>query len=169
VTVAGGEAVNRDELDKFAPLVKPETVELTTRPPPPAPGGVKLPPAGGDAKPAPNPIAGAVDRARKSNDLKQIGLAYHSYLSTNNKPPARAEDLAPFYENNVKITTALKDGTYVVYWNVKLMSLVNGTSNTILGYEKDAPAKGGEVLYADGHVATLTAAEFAKAAKPPGQ
>jgi hypothetical protein len=108
---------------------------------------------------------GAADREKKTNDLRQIGLAYHNCLDTNKKPPATVDDLAPFYEKDAKITAALKDGTYVFYYNVKLTDMTNGTSNTILGYEKDAPTKGGVVLFGDGTVKPLTADEFAKAPK----
>ena len=157
VTIAGGEEVKKEDLQKYAPLIKPpEGFELKAaagpppaRPKPPAP---TLPPAGQGAK---------------ANDLKQIGLAYHSCLDSG-KPPAGIEDLEPYYNKDARITAALKDGTYVVYWNVKLTALVNGTSNTVLGYEKEAPTKGGFVLFADASVKPLTADEFQKAAKPPG-
>jgi hypothetical protein len=161
VTIAGNEPISKEELDKYAPVVPPpDGVELKVTVPPG--GGVKPP------VPPPAPVAGggdAADRARKENDLKQIGLAYHSYFSTTGKAPAKVEDLEPYYEKNAKITAALKDGTYVFYYNVKLTDMVNGTSNTILGYEKDAPAKGGVVLFGDGSVKSLTADEFAKTAK----
>jgi hypothetical protein len=161
VTIAGNEPVKKEELDKYAPVVPPpEGVDVKAAVP--APGGAK--PAAEAPKP-PAPAAGAADREKKTNDLRQIGLAYHNCLETNKKPPAKVEDLEPFYEKNAKITAALKDGTYVFYYNVKLTDMTNGTSNTILGYEKDAPTKGGVVLFGDGSVKPLTADEFAKTAK----
>ena len=161
VTIAGNEPVKKEELEKYAPLVPaPEGVELK--------GAAAPPPPNGEVKPPPPPVADAADRQKKLNDLKQIGLAYHNCISTTNKPPAKVEDLEPYYERDARITAALKDGTYVFFWNVKLTDMVNGTSNTILGYEKDAPTKGGAVLFGDATTKALTAAEFAKTAKPPG-
>jgi hypothetical protein len=162
VTIAGNEKVEKKDLDKYAPLVPPPDavdVELKTKPAE-APATPK--PAAGGAAPA-------ADAAKKSNDLKQIALAYHSFLGKEKRPPTSVEELAPYYEKDAALTAALKDGTYVVYWNVKLLELVSGTSNTVLGYEKDAPTKGGVVVFADGSVKTLSAEEFAKAAKPPGK
>jgi hypothetical protein len=162
VTIAGNEPVKKEDLDKYAPLVPPPDnmeVELKGKPaPPPA-----------EAKPPTPPVGGAIDPAKKANDLKQIGLAYHSFVGTNKRPPASVEELEAYYEKDARITAAIKDGTYVVYWNVKFAELTNGTSNTVLGYEKDAPTKGGAVLIADGRVSTMTAAEFGKLAKPPGR
>jgi hypothetical protein len=160
VTIAGGEKIERKDLEKYAPLVKPpEGTELVAKAAPPAPTEVK---------PAPAPVAPA-DQAKKLNDLKQIGLAYHNYVSAMGKPPASAADIEPYLEKDSKVPAALKDGTYVVYWNVKFTDLTNGTSNTLLGYEKDAPAQGGAVLFADGSAKPVTAEDFAKAAKPPGK
>src|SRR5207253_535720 len=46
----------------------------------------------------------------RTNWLKQIGLAYHTCLDLNKKPPAKVEDLAVFYDNDAKISAALKTG-----------------------------------------------------------
>ena len=50
-----------------------------------------------------------------------------------------------------------------------LKDMTQGSSNTILAYEKDAPEKGGMVAHGDGSVKKLTADEFKKAIvpKPP--
>src|SRR5262249_57424762 len=98
--------------------------------------------------------------ALRTNQLKQIGLAYHNHVSAANRPPAKADDLAPYLENDAKILAALKDGTYVVVWGANFREMTAGTSNTVLGYERDAPKAGGLVLMADGSVKTMTAADF---------
>jgi hypothetical protein len=109
------------------------------------------------------------DKSKIANSLKQIGLAYHNYLDSNNgKAPAKAEDLAPYFENDKKLLDALKSEDLVFFYGVRLVDMTAGSSNTVLAYEKDAPTKGGQVLYGDGSVRKLSADEFKKAtlAKP---
>ena len=38
--------------------------------------------------------------------------------------------------------------------------MLDGSSNTILAYERDAPTRGGLVLFGDGHTENLSLAEF---------
>jgi hypothetical protein len=90
-------------------------------------------------------------------------------MDTSKKPPAKVEDLAPYYENDAQITTAIKGGTFVVFWNSSFQAMTAGTSNTILAYEKEAPDQGGLVLMADGSVKTMTAKEFKDTAKGTGK
>lgn len=101
------------------------------------------------------------------NDLKQIGLAYHSCNDATNKAPTKAEDLAPYFENSKKLLDHLKSGRIVFLYNVRLVQIANmgGTSNVVLAYVKDVPTKGGQVLMADGSVRKMTADEFKKASK----
>jgi hypothetical protein len=105
-----------------------------------------------------------LDKAKMTTYLKQIGLAYHNYLDSNGgKAPAKADDLGPYVENDKKLLDALKSGDIVFAWGVRLTDMTAGSSNTVLAYEKDAPTKGGQVLYGDGSVKKLTADEFKKA------
>ena len=164
VTIAGGEPISKADMDKFAPIVPRPEVEPAA-PPAPAGGNTKSPEGGG----ASGGTRTKLDEAKITNDFRQLGLAYHSCLDANKRPPAKVEDLAPFYENNAALTAKIKDGSYILFWNVDVTKLANGASNTILGYEKDAPTKGGVVAFADGRAAVVTAEEFAKAARPPGQ
>lgn len=105
------------------------------------------------------------------NDLKQIGLAFHNHCDATNKGPAKAEDLAPYFENDKKLLALLKDGDVVFIYGVSVrdMAKTTGTSNTVLAYEKNAGSQGGLVLMGDGSVKKLTAEEFknAKLAKVP--
>src|SRR5262249_51468966 len=105
------------------------------------------------------------DARTVTNQLKQIGLAYHSYSDANGgKAPTKAEDLGPYVENDARILKALKDD-FVFFYNVRITQMTQGTSNTILAHEKGAEKEGGIVLFGDGSVKRLSADEFAKAAK----
>jgi hypothetical protein len=112
-------------------------------------------------------LTGAVraDDRVTANDLKQIGLAYHGHHDATNKAPQKAEDLAPYFENSKKLLDHLKTKRIEFYYGVGLLQMPEGTSNTVLAYEKDAPEKGGLVLFGDGSVKKLSADEFKKAPK----
>lgn len=109
-----------------------------------------------------------VDPKRITNDLKQIGLAYHNHFAAFKKAPAKAADLGPFIENDKRLLGLLDDKDIVFIFGVGILDMKDGTSNTILAYEKDVPTKGGVVLYGDGSVRKLTDDAFKKAilAKP---
>jgi hypothetical protein len=110
----------------------------------------------------------ADDATEFSNDLKEILLAYHTYADKNKgSAPTKAADLAPLLEK--RALARLDDKSVVFVYGVTLKDMINGTSNTILAYAKDAPEKGGLVAYGDGSVKKLTADEFKKAivAKAP--
>jgi hypothetical protein len=166
-TIAGGEE-GLANIDVFAPVVPGEEddqAELKTkpdlpRPAPPAPKPEAPPkkPAGGNISPAGSALRG--------NQMKQLALAYHNFWSTNgNRGPTKPEDLAPFYEKQADITALLTSGEVVVYMGATIQSMVNGSSNTVLGYEKDVPKSGGLVMMGDGSVKKMSADEFAKAPK----
>lgn len=106
-------------------------------------------------------IPRGMDIQEVKNVLKQLGLAYQNYTLTNNKPPHNREALRPLYENSATIDAALTDGWLVFIWNASPQQMTQGTSNTLLAYERDADNKGLRVvLYGDGHVDVLNEAEF---------
>jgi hypothetical protein len=110
------------------------------------------------------PAAGAAPGdARTTNDLKQIGLAYHNCIDATNKAPAKAEDLAPYFENDKRLLGLLKNEDIVFFYNVTIAQMTAGTSNTVLAYVKDVPEKGGLVLMGDASVKKMSADEFKKA------
>jgi hypothetical protein len=104
-----------------------------------------------------------IDQKKIANDLKQIGIAYHNYFDSFKKGPAKAADLFDFLDKNKRILDLLENKDIVFQYGVGILDMTDGTSNTVLAYEKDAPTKGGFVLYGDASVKRLTAEEFKKA------
>jgi hypothetical protein len=112
----------------------------------------------------PFPGGNAPQASRTSNDLKQLVIAYHNYLaSNNNKPPQKPEDLLPYIENDQRLLTAMKSGQLVFLFGVSTKDMVAGTVNTVLVYERDVTTKGGFVGMADGTVRKMTPDEFRRA------
>ena len=112
----------------------------------------------------------AAARAKKVNQLKQVGLAYHNFQDNNIKPPAGAADLLPLLKADPETAQALQSGDIVVLWGAKVPAdFPQGTSVTVLGYDKDVPTKGGPVLLGDASVQTMTVAEFNAAPRPKGK
>lgn len=103
-------------------------------------------------------------------DLKLIGLTFHNWSSAvgTDKAPSKIEDLEPLLQADSPIALQhLKEGRDVFLWNVSLdeMKARDGWSSTVLCYERETPERGGQVLYADGSVKHLSAAEFQQAKK----
>jgi hypothetical protein len=117
-------------------------------------------------------IQQAAQRMQEANNLKQIALAYLSYMDDNkNVGPETVDDFAAWVQKKLPETSLLvgdvKAGKYVFYLSVSIPKLTAGTQNTVLGYEAAVPTTGGQVVMADGSVKQMTAAEFQAAAKPP--
>lgn len=111
---------------------------------------------------------------RDSNDLRQLGIAFHSINDSERKGPSKPEDLSRYVENDQRLIGRLKSGEIVFIYGVSLTDILNsgeGTVNTIIAYVKDAPSNGGLVLFADASFRKLSADEFNKApkAKPKGK
>jgi hypothetical protein len=100
-------------------------------------------------------------RQERQDMLKGIVLAYHNYVSTNNRAPSKAADLAEHYERNPKITEALDKGWFKFFYNVKPAQMPEGTSNTILVYENEPDRLGRRLVgMADGSVKEVSQQEF---------
>jgi hypothetical protein len=105
----------------------------------------------------------AASRQKVANDLRQIGLAYHNYNNERMKGPDRAEDLQPFLRDAPPdVYQSLASGRYVFIYGVKLTDMQAGPATTVVGYEKDAPTQGGNVLMGDSTVQYVTADQFKK-------
>lgn len=110
----------------------------------------------------------AADRQARSNDLKQIALSYISYCDVNRKGPANIDELVNLQPEIAPVAQKVKNGQYVVPWNVNMANMTQfteGTSNTVLAYESAVPTAGGLVVMCDGFVKNMTAAEFNAAPK----
>jgi hypothetical protein len=108
----------------------------------------------------------AAARAKRTNDLKAIGLAYHNYHQTFGKGPAKAEDLKEFLYDDASAWNALQSGDVVLIYGVNIATgMPQGASITVLGHEKDASTKSGLVLLGDASVKSMTADEFKAAPK----
>jgi uncharacterized Zn finger protein (UPF0148 family) len=113
-------------------------------------------------------IIRAMDVQEAKNAMKQIGLAYHNYVSTSGKAPLKMQDLMQHLERNALIEKMLTDGSVEFVYGVKPQDMTQGTSNTLLAWEKDADNLGRRVvLFADGSVDVLTEDDFQ--AKPRAQ
>ena len=115
--------------------------------------------------------------AAVAHDFKLIGLAYHAYVDTHKKGPTNATELFSAtafttpqdLQDKERMLKALGEGKYVVIWGVQALDLVRkgAAGDLVLGYEQQAPTKGGMVLFADATTKSMTAAEF-QAAKKAG-
>jgi hypothetical protein len=100
-------------------------------------------------------------RQDRQNMLKQIVLAYHNFVSTNNRAPAKLSELEVHYDRNAKITEALEKGWFKFFYNVKPQQMTQGTSNTILVYENEPDSLGRRLVgMADGSVKEVNQQEF---------
>ena len=114
----------------------------------------------------------AAEKTRDTKELSQIGFLYQNYMDINNKAPASAEDLIKIAgrdRRSAQVVEAAKSGKYVILWGASNPRNGTNASNTILGYEKDAPSAGGLVLMGDGNVKNMTAEEFQSAPKAAGK
>ena len=114
--------------------------------------------------------------------LRHLGMAYLNYCDANVGGPASAEDLKKNLEEvdrvedigGQKSYDILKKGSVVLIYNIHIPSTLTAADarNTVLGYAKDTPSRGGPVLMADGSVKeNVTSEEFKKLpqAEPKGK
>jgi hypothetical protein len=98
------------------------------------------------------------------HELQQFGLFYQTAATDLGRPPASLDELG-MRQQAPKLYQAVADGRIVVFWKASPMNAPAGTSNTLLAYDADVPAKGGAVLMLDGSARKMTAEEFKNAAK----
>ena len=90
-------------------------------------------------------------------DLLRCGSGKHSKLS----------DLFPFETNFPKSFNSIKSGSVVIYWGGSMLGEgeAGKGEEVIIAFEKDAESLGGWVLFTNGTVKKLTAAEFSASKK----
>jgi hypothetical protein len=121
---------------------------------------------------------GAAEKQIRAAELRALGNLYHycNIAASVGKPPSGPDDLDttdiadddPETEAfNKRVVQAVRDGKYVLIWDVKFdpSKLPAGSADIVLGYEKDVPTAGGQVLMLDTSVKQMTADEFQKAPK----
>ena len=103
-----------------------------------------------------------ISRPGAANELREFGRFYVMYNTERNKSPSKLEDLKPYMERDAKtLLEAIKDGYYVVVWNVRELS-----SNTLLAYEKTPDGNGDHlVVMGDGSVSKLNDQQLQKSLK----
>ena len=102
--------------------------------------------------------------SRGAAPLGEIYEMVSDYVKSHGKAPAGVDSLKqsqPIYPAGFQ---ALKSGECVVVWGAK----PDKAGSAGLGYEKDAPQKGGAVLLSNGKVKAMTAQEFEAAKKGSG-
>jgi hypothetical protein len=107
----------------------------------------------------------AAQKNKNNKTLKEIGLMYHAYHDMYNKGPSGMQDLQQLASQYPDGYAGLQSGQFVLIYGGKLQEMIQGTSNTVLGYEAAVPNSGGLVIMADGAVRQMTAQEFANAPK----
>jgi hypothetical protein len=119
--------------------------------------------------------SGGGDNPNAEQDLNQLGMMFHNYSDVHRgEGPAKADDFQEIVGDTKakQALEGLKAGKYEFLWNVRLLDVAKtpaGTGSTLLGWEKDAPTKGGRVLMVDGSTKKMSADEFKAAPQAKGK
>src|SRR5262245_53563796 len=82
----------------------------------------------------------AAGKARRANDLRQVGIAYHDFDFSNRRGPADANEFATFIQKQnpgdaktASLAAEVRSGTIVVYYGAKILEdFPAGAVNTVL-------------------------------------
>jgi hypothetical protein len=126
----------------------------------------------GDIAKAPSkpPIRGgsvqrAVNRSEVENMLKNLNLATVSFVLEHKRYPGSREELEGYYEKNVSINEALKEGDIVYVWKGRKHQ---PSEKFVLAYEGQPDTLGRRVvLMTDGEIMTVSDGPFQEMAKLP--
>lgn len=94
--------------------------------------------------------------------LKFFGMAYYNFHQIWKKHPANWDDMMTMAIDDAdrELLNRVKDGGFLVAWSVDPSVITAGSSEFILALHPDTQANGGDVLFLDGSVATLTKVEI---------
>ena len=95
--------------------------------------------------------------------IKGIFDAYQTYYrSHQQKSPTKLSDLTAKGMGVISEAgvAAAKSGKFVIVFGIPLQGKGSGDPETVLAYEKEAPANGGRVIMADGALKTMSAANL---------
>jgi hypothetical protein len=109
---------------------------------------------------------GNADQAPEEATLAEVGDLLRSSTTAGHRP-ARVSDLAKLEHTYPKGYKAVKSGDVVVIWGGSVAGDggIEEAGEVVVAYEKNAPTAGGYVLFTNGKIKKLTAAEFASAPK----
>jgi len=100
-----------------------------------------------------------------ADDFSEVAGLIRDYSTEYQKGPSRIGDLAknqPLYPRGYQ---AIKSGTVVVVWGIRMAQQGQGGGTSVIAYEKKAETAGGAVLLENGDVKHMTADEFKSAQK----
>lgn len=109
------------------------------------------------------PTPGAAPEGEPS-PVEQVGQLLRTCNEMGKPAPRTLKEAEKLPGASPKAIEALNSGAVVIYWGVNLNEY-GGAS--VIGYEKDAPEKGGAVILGDGTVTELAAEQFREIPKPP--
>lgn len=101
---------------------------------------------------------------QRRDELRDVGVSFYAYLDQHRgQAPRKWEDFEQFLQTKPRtlaVLRKLRAEGWVIHWGVDISKCTIGTSNFILAHGKDAPEKGGPMLYMDGACASLPAEEI---------
>ena len=105
----------------------------------------------------------------KADVLHEVAGLIGSYTGEQKKGPIKVSDLARYEAGYPLGFRAISTGEFVVVWGVPMV-LEEGSggyqgSEEVVAYEKQATSSGGFVLFQNGNIKEMTAAEFNAAPK----
>jgi hypothetical protein len=98
----------------------------------------------------------------QNRSMEEIAGMVKRHMDERKRPPRSLADLAPYENEFIEGYTQLMRNGAVLEWGVPIEP---AKGDTVLGYEKAVPEKGGHVVMQDGTVKQMTAAEFQAAPK----
>ena len=107
--------------------------------------------------PSPGVPSQGVPSQPARNDLKTLGLAYHTYIDVNRSSPSSWDEAEAFCARrgdtaSQQALQRMRAAGAVMHWGIQLRECVIGSSNYVLAFEQQTPQQGGWALFLDGSV-----------------